>query len=68
MTKKLVTIKSASEILSVSPSTLRNWDKSGKLKAEKNKINGYRLYDISALEKFADKYLHRKSRKIKLIK
>jgi len=68
MTKNLITIKSAAEILSVSPSTLRNWDKNGKLKAIKNKINGYRLYDISALEKFAEKNLHRKSRKIKLIK
>lgn len=48
----VVTIKSAAEILRVSVETLRNWDKSGKLKAIRNK-NGYRGYRISELEKFA---------------
>ncbi len=53
MAKKLITIKLAAEILGVSVETLRNWDKTGRLKAERGKKNSYRLYDISALEKYA---------------
>ena len=42
----------AAEMLGVSASTLRNWDRSGKLKAARNPMNGYRLYrheDIARL-------------------
>lgn len=55
MPKKLVNISLAAEILKVSPETLRYWDKKGLLKAERNKQNGYRLYDISTLQKFVSK-------------
>jgi len=51
MEKGLVTIKSAAEILGVSVETLRNWDKQGKLSAKRNAQNGYRLYNISALQR-----------------
>ena len=47
-----VTVARAAELLGVSASTLRNWDRSGKLKAARNPMNGYRLYrreDIEAL-------------------
>ncbi len=47
-----VTIQIAAEILHVSVNTLRNWDKKGRLTARRGK-NGYRYYDINALEKFA---------------
>ena len=36
----------------ISVETLRNWDQGGKLKAARDK-NGYRMYKISELEKFA---------------
>jgi excisionase family DNA binding protein len=45
-----VTIKQASELLGVSPSTLRNWDRSGKVKAWRHPLNGYRLYRRRQLE------------------
>lgn len=45
-----VTIKQASELLGVSPSTLRNWDRSGKVKAWRHPLNGYRLYRRQQLE------------------
>jgi excisionase family DNA binding protein len=45
-----VTIKQASELLGVSPSTLRNWDRSGKVKAWRHPLNGYRLYGREQLE------------------
>lgn len=64
----MVTIKSAAEILNVSIETLRNWDKSRKLRAERDS-NGYRLYRISKLEKFAaiHKLKRRGNPRIKLV-
>ena len=55
MPKNSITIKTASEILGVSIETLRNWDKSGKLKPKRDKKNGYRLYNIPQLESFIKK-------------
>ena len=43
-------IKEAAEILGVTPLTLRNWDKSGKFKANRHPINNYRVYKLSSLE------------------
>ena len=37
-------IKDAAVLIGVSPSTLRNWEKQGKLKAHRNPHNSYRLY------------------------
>jgi excisionase family DNA binding protein len=63
-----VTIRSAAEILNISTETLRNWDKSGRLKAKRDK-NGYRVYNISELERFATQNgLRRKKGRIGLTK
>lgn len=51
MTNLYITIKQASKILDVSPLTLRNWDKNGKLKAHRHPMNNYRVYKIEDLEK-----------------
>ncbi|KKT60658.1 MAG: hypothetical protein UW55_C0047G0003 [Candidatus Giovannonibacteria bacterium GW2011_GWA2_44_26] len=51
MTKEIYfSIKEASDILGVSPLTLRNWDKSGKFPAQRHPMNNYRVYKLSALE------------------
>jgi len=47
--KRLITIGEASNILGVSISTLRRWDKDGRLKPEKT-ASGHRRYDISKLK------------------
>jgi PAS domain S-box-containing protein len=39
-----LTVGQAAELLGVSAWTLRNWDKSGKLKPHRHPINGHRLY------------------------
>jgi excisionase family DNA binding protein len=39
-----LTVKEAASVLGVSPRTLRNWDRSRKLKALRHPVNGYRLY------------------------
>ena len=46
-----LTIKDAAELLGVTPTTLRNWDKSKKLTAHRNPVNGYRLYTVEDVTK-----------------
>lgn len=52
MGKKYYTIKQAAKILGVTPLTLRNWDKKGKLKAYRHPLNNYRVYKEDQLELF----------------
>ena len=50
-------IKEAAEYLGVSPNTLRNWGRSGKLAERRHPINDYRLYakeELDALLKEAE--------------
>lgn len=46
-----LTVSQAAVFLGVSASTLRNWDKAGKLKARRHPMNGYRLYEKRELER-----------------
>lgn len=55
MAKKYLTIKEASALIGVTPLTLRNWDKAGKLKAYRNPINKYRIYKSEEIELFLRK-------------
>jgi predicted site-specific integrase-resolvase len=48
---KYITIKDASRILGMSKITLRNWDKSGKLKAHRHPFNNYRVYKLEDIDK-----------------
>lgn len=41
---EFLTIGEAAEELGVSRSTLRNWDRAGKVIAYRHPVNGYRLY------------------------
>jgi MerR family transcriptional regulator, copper efflux regulator len=52
MKRKYLTVKDAAEHLGVSPLTLRNWDKLGKLTAFRHPINNYRVYREDQLELF----------------
>ena len=63
MDKKYYAIKETAKLLGVTPLTLRNWDKSGKLKAYRNPINNYRVYKAEEIELF----LRRLESKRKLI-
>lgn len=44
MNKLYINIKEAAQLLGVTPLTLRNWDKSGKLEARRHPISNYRVY------------------------
>lgn len=45
-----LTVGEAAAFLGVSASTLRNWDRAGKLTAYRHPVNGYRLYEKKQLE------------------
>ncbi len=45
-----LTIKEASAFLGVSPNTLRNWERSGKIVTYRHPVNSYRLYRQADLE------------------
>jgi len=65
-TRDFITIGQAAELIGVSPTTLRNWDRSGKLRAVRNPMNRYRLYrreDIEALLEGIEKKTERKGRR-----
>lgn len=47
----LLTIEKAAKYLGITPQTLRNWDKSGKLKSVRDPSNNYRLYHIDELNR-----------------
>ncbi len=49
---KYIKIKTAAKLLHATPLTLRNWDKSGKLKAYRHPINNYRVYRLDQIEEF----------------
>lgn len=51
---RYLTISEAARKLGVSASTLRNWDRTGKLKARRHPVNAYRLYLREDLEKLLD--------------
>lgn len=46
-----ITIAEAASLLGVSISTLRNWDRHGKLTPRRHPINGYRIYDLAEIER-----------------
>ena len=45
-------INKAAKLLHVTPLTLRNWDKSGKLRAYRHPSNNYRVYRLDQIESF----------------
>lgn len=47
---EFLTTKEAAKYLNMSPATLRNWDKSGKLKPVRNPYNNYRRYKVQDLD------------------
>lgn len=48
----IYSIEEASDLLKVNKETLRRWDRSGKLKASRNPVNGHRYYTSSQLSIF----------------
>src|SRR5438045_3125047 len=49
-----LTVSEAAEFLGVSPWTLRNWDKAGRLRPQRHPKNGYRIYRHEDLQAVLD--------------
>jgi excisionase family DNA binding protein len=58
--KDYLTIKEAAEFIAVTTTTLRNWDRQGKLVPARHPVNGYRLYRKSELEKLLEETVNQK--------
>ena len=56
-----LSVNEAASFVGVSPSTMRNWDRTGKLRAFRHPINNYRLYDPRQLQDFLDRIGHDES-------
>lgn len=58
-----LTVSEAAEALQVTPATLRNWDRTGKLIPHRHPINGYRLYDATQIEALTNAIFGEKKKK-----
>ena len=56
--KDYMTIKEAAELLGVDKTTLRRWDKAGKLTPYRHPLNRYRLYKKEELEQLLRSIRH----------
>ena len=54
MPKQFLNVKQVAKILGVTPLTIRNWDKRGKLQAYRNPRNNYRVYKVDDVEKLLE--------------
>ncbi len=50
-----LTVAEAAEYLGVSPNTIRNWGRDGKIKEHRHPINNYRLFKAVDLERILKK-------------
>ncbi len=50
MPKQFLTVKQVAKLLGVTPLTIRNWDKRGRLQAYRNPMNNYRVYKVEDVE------------------
>lgn len=51
MPNKYLTVAEVARLLGITPLTVRNWDKKGKLVAYRHPVNNYRMYKIDDVEK-----------------
>ncbi len=53
---EFMTVGEASDYLGVSPTSLRRWDRAGKLRARRHPVSRYRLYLKADLDKFLGEF------------
>jgi excisionase family DNA binding protein len=58
-------VNEAAEFLGVSPNTIRNWGRDGKITEYRHAVNNYRLFKRSELEKIRKKLLSPTPRRVK---
>ncbi|MEK7506746.1 MAG: MerR family DNA-binding transcriptional regulator [Patescibacteria group bacterium] len=71
MPKKYLTVNEVAKIVGVTPLTVRNWDKKGRLVAYRHPVNNYRLYkteDVESLMNQIEKPLELTEPKLRKLK
>ena len=63
-----LSVKAASELLGVSIPTLRRWDRTGILRAHRNPVSNYRVYDEAELRAWMSQQHHEPSIESKLLR
>jgi excisionase family DNA binding protein len=53
--REYLRISEAAEYLGVSPNTLRNWERTGKIIAHRHPVNSYRLFQRKDLDNLLEK-------------
>jgi len=53
-------ISEAAEFLGVSPNTLRNWERAGKIVAHRHPVNDYRLFKREELNELLDQVVQQR--------
>lgn len=66
MPKRYLTVNQVAKIFGVTPLTVRNWDKSGRLAAYRHPVNNYRMYKIADVEILLRRLEQSKARNRKL--
>jgi len=61
---EFITIKEAADLLGVTPLTLRNWDKSGKLNAGRHPFNNYRVYSRDDIDRLLTEIADSKEKRL----
>ncbi len=59
-------ISDAADYLGVSPNTLRNWERAGKIVAHRHPVNQYRLFrreDLDALLRLVERHAKQRARR-----
>lgn len=64
-TTDFLQVSEAAEFLSVSPNTIRNWGRDGKITEYRHPVNNYRLFKRTELERIRKKLLSPKPRRVR---
>ena len=64
-TNDYLLVNEAAELLSVSPNTIRNWGRDGKITEYRHPVNNYRLFKRTELERIRKKLLSPVPRRVK---
>ena len=64
-TTEYLQVSEAAELLGVSPNTVRNWGRDGKVTEYRHAVNNYRLFKRKELERIRKKLLSPTPRRVK---
>lgn len=64
-TNDYLLVNEAAELLGVSPNTIRNWGRDGKITEYRHPVNNYRLFKRTELERIRKKLLSPSPRRVK---